>query len=88
VDINGEIKNCPSSAISYGNIANTSLIKAIKNNNFQKNWFISKDEIEVCKDCEFRYICIDCRVFVQDSKNQYSKPSKCNYDPYTATFKN
>jgi SPASM domain peptide maturase of grasp-with-spasm system len=88
IDSEGNVKNCPSSSISFGNIEETSLIETAKNNNFQKNWFISKDKIDVCKECEFRYICVDCRVFIQDNNNPYSKPLKCNYDPFSATFKN
>ena len=47
---------------------------------------IKKDQISVCKDCEFRYVCTDCRAYTQNSGDQYSKPLKCNYDPYTATW--
>jgi hypothetical protein len=47
---------------------------------------VRKDDIEVCKDCEFRYICTDCRIFKNDSNDIYSKPKKCNYDPYTNTW--
>ncbi len=88
IDENGEIKNCPSFAYSYGNIKSVSLLEALEHENFKKCWFVSKDKIEVCKDCEFRYICLDCRVYIENEKNPFSKPEKCNYDPYTATFKN
>ena len=47
---------------------------------------INKDLIDVCKDCEFRYICTDCRAYIQDKNNIYSKPAKCNYDPYNAEW--
>ena len=40
------------------------------------------------KDCEFRYICTDCRVFIQEDANILSKPLKCNYNPYTALWEN
>jgi SPASM domain peptide maturase of grasp-with-spasm system len=88
VDENGNIKNCPSSSESFGNINITTLHQVIKNPRFTQKWNISKDEIEVCKECEFRYICVDCRVYLDDLKNIYSKPAKCKYDPYSTTFKN
>ena len=47
---------------------------------------IKKDEIEICKDCEFRYICLDCRAYVENSDDIFSKPKKCNYDPYSSSW--
>ncbi|GCC51544.1 grasp-with-spasm system SPASM domain peptide maturase [Chryseotalea sanaruensis] len=86
VDKEGNIKNCPSMLMSYGKIQNTSLKEALEKKGFTDNWIIKKDEIEVCKDCEFRYICIDCRAYTSDAKNKYSKPAKCTYDPYRTTW--
>lgn len=86
IDVNGEIKNCPSMTKSYGNIRDTTLKEAIEKPGFKDMWFIHKDQIEVCKDCEFRHICTDCRAYIQDQSNIYSKPAKCSYDPYTATW--
>ncbi len=86
IDVNGEIKNCPSMQKSYGNIENTTLKEALEKQGFKDLWFIAKDQIEVCKDCEFRYICTDCRAFIKDENNIYSKPAKCKYNPYTAKF--
>jgi len=86
IDINGEIKNCPSMTKSYGNIKDTTLKEAIEKTDFKDIWYIHKDQIDVCKDCEFRHICTDCRAYIQDSNNIYSKPAKCSYDPYTATW--
>ncbi len=83
VDTNGNIKNCPSMSQSFGNVNDTSLQEALQQKEFKKYWNITKDEIEVCKDCEFRHICTDCRAYVETPKNHYSKPLKCGYNPYT-----
>jgi SPASM domain peptide maturase of grasp-with-spasm system len=85
IDTDGFIKNCPSMRDSYGSIDNTTISTIMKLRAFQKLWTINKDTIEVCKDCEFRYICSDCRAYTQ-SNNINSKPLKCNYDPYSATW--
>jgi radical SAM protein with 4Fe4S-binding SPASM domain len=58
------------------------LFKAIEVPDFKKYWSITKDQINVCKDCEFRYICTDCRAYTTNIDNDYSKPLKCSYDPY------
>ena len=86
IDVNGEIKNCPSMTKSYGNIKDTTLREAIEKAGFKDVWNINKDQIEICKDCEFRHICTDCRAYIQDPNNIYAKPAKCSYDPYTAIW--
>lgn len=88
IDINGDIKNCPSMPESYGNIKDTSLEEVINKPGFKKYWNITKDDIEVCRDCEFRYICTDCRAYTERTKFgdeglDLSKPLKCGYNPYT-----
>jgi SPASM domain peptide maturase of grasp-with-spasm system len=85
IDVEGNIKNCPSMHQSFGNIKDTSLKEALLKKGFKDLWTITKDQIEGCKDCEFRYICTDCRAYIKDPKNIYSKPVKCQYDPYTAS---
>jgi SPASM domain peptide maturase of grasp-with-spasm system len=82
VDKYGNIKNCPSFENSYGHITETSLNEVISLKDFKAVWDINKDKIEVCKDCEYRYICQDCRAYISDPNNIHSKPLKCNYDPY------
>ncbi|MCW3466147.1 grasp-with-spasm system SPASM domain peptide maturase [Chitinophaga nivalis] len=88
IDEQGEIKNCPSMKKSYGNIKNTTLKSVIDHTNISALWPINKDAIEVCKDCEYRYICTDCRAYTTHSDNLYAKPAKCKYDPYTAKWSN
>ena len=86
IDENGEIKNCPAMKKSFGNINNTSLIKVVDRKEFKKLWYLKKDDIEVCKVCEFRYLCSDCRTFLKKPDNILSQPQKCNYNPYIAKW--
>jgi len=85
VDSRGFIRNCPSTPTAYGHIADTDLADVAANPAFKKLWSISKNEILICKDCEFRHVCTDCRAYTQEG-NLYGKPAKCSYDPYTATW--
>lgn len=85
VDKDGFIKNCPAMGLNYGNVRHKSLLSVV-DNKFKFYWNISKDNIEVCRDCEFRYVCTDCRAFISDKNNIRSKPSRCNYDPYKAEW--
>jgi SPASM domain peptide maturase of grasp-with-spasm system len=87
IDKDGNIKNCPSMPQSFGNINNTSLEEALNHKDFKKYWNVNKDMIAVCKDCEFRHICTDCRAYTEqthfDGDIDLSKPLKCGYNPYT-----
>lgn len=87
IDTEGNIKNCPSMSESFGNIKDTTIAEALKHPDFKKYWTISKDKIEVCKDCEFRHMCTDCRAYLKQADNIYSQPAKCNYNPYIAKWK-
>jgi len=76
---------------SFGNIKDTTLEKALLHPDFKKYWNLTKDEIEVCKDCEFRYICTDCRAYTERTHTNaegldISKPLKCGYNPYTGEW--
>lgn len=85
---NGTIVNCPSMKSAYGNVVNDKLEDIIILESFKSFGLIDKDQISVCQICEFRRFCLDCRAFVKEPKDILSKPNKCNYDPYTATWKN
>lgn len=82
IDKNGDIKNCPSMPRSFGNIEDTLLRDVVELEEFTSIWSVKKDLIESCSDCEYRYICQDCRAYTIDGSNLYSKPANCTYDPY------
>lgn len=83
IDVDGYIKNCPSMTNNFRHVDTTSLANALEDQNFKKLWTVTKDQIDVCKECEFRYVCTDCRAFVDNPEDELSKPLKCGYDPYT-----
>ncbi|MBS1556144.1 MAG: grasp-with-spasm system SPASM domain peptide maturase [Bacteroidetes bacterium] len=86
VDVNGNIKNCPSMIADFGHVDEVDLTDVVALPEFQKYWKVSKNQIETCKVCEFRHVCTDCRAFTTDANSQYAKPSKCSYNPYTNTW--
>ncbi len=71
---------------SYGNIRDTKLEDVARDPEFQKLWFIHKDLIDVCRDCEFRHVCTDCRAYLKNPEDIYSQPAKCGYNPYIALW--
>ncbi|RZL50808.1 MAG: grasp-with-spasm system SPASM domain peptide maturase [Pedobacter sp.] len=88
IDADGNIKNCPAMPQIFGNIKDTTLEGALSHQDFKKYWNLTKNDIDVCKDCEFRNVCTDCRAFTEqahlnEANLDVSKPLKCGYDPYT-----
>lgn len=81
----GDIRVCPSIPPSLGNIKTTTLGAVLGDERLMALWGITKDAVEVCRDCEFRYICTDCRAYTVGS-SPTGKPKKCSYDPYTAKW--
>lgn len=79
IDKCGNIKNCPSMHRSWGRIGEQTLSVVANDKDFQKLWLIKKDDIEKCQRCELRYMCHDCRAYIEDYNNIYSKPAKCQY---------
>ncbi|WP_312392374.1 grasp-with-spasm system SPASM domain peptide maturase [Chryseobacterium sp.] len=92
IDSAGNIKNCPAMQESFGNIKYKTLQEALSHKSFKKYWDLTKENIEVCKDCEFRNICTDCRAYTEKNYTNEngldtSKPLKCGYDPYSGEWK-
>ncbi|MDR0803254.1 grasp-with-spasm system SPASM domain peptide maturase [Fluviicola sp.] len=87
IDQYGNIRNCPSKKDSFGKLEELDIEQTVQLRTFQQEWHITKESILVCSDCEFRWMCSDCRVFIQD-ENVYSKPSKCGYNPYISKWIN
>ena len=69
-----------------GNIRTESIKDLINKKNIYIN--ITKDKINTCKDCEFRYACHDCRPLAKGVSNSvYAKNPRCLYDPYEGEWK-
>lgn len=87
INVNGIVKNCNAMQENFGHYEQIDIKKMIlENKRYTKLWKTCKDDIDICKDCEFRYVCVDCRANIKDANNALSKPSRCCYDPYTAKW--
>jgi radical SAM protein with 4Fe4S-binding SPASM domain len=65
-----------------GNIHHQDL-QGIIHGKARRYWGIASSKIEKCRDCEYRFACIDCRVLsLKAGEGFYGKPQRCNYDPY------
>jgi radical SAM protein with 4Fe4S-binding SPASM domain len=63
------------------------LEEAINSEGLQNLWKITKDQVEGCQNCEYRYACHDCRPLAEGTTgNLYAKNPRCTYDPYSGEW--
>ncbi len=83
---NGEIRNAPDDPRIFGNINDIvraeQIVQIVEDPDFQRYWDINKDKIDVCRDCEFRYMCVDARLPVQRADGSWYFSAECEYNPY------
>lgn len=81
----GEIKPCIYSNIIIGNLFDNLMEKIIPT--IMKYWTINKNKIKKCRDCEFRFICFDCReISLREKKDLFETNPYCTYDPYSGEW--
>lgn len=79
----GDVYPCPFvRSRSIGNVRSQLLSAVLRSDQLLQAWGLSKDLIDTCRDCEFRYACFDCRA---RASSPLGKPRDCSYDPYTGT---
>ncbi len=87
----GEIKNAPESTQVFGNInelkGSGQLLAIVLTEEFKRNWYVSKEKCTVCKDCEFRMMCVDTREPKQNAEGEWYHEEECCYNPYISKWK-
>lgn len=86
INTSGEVFRHEDDNINFGNIKKIDLMEVLVKPNFNKYWEISKDNIEICSDCEYRYMCVDNRVPEVKNNSLFRFNSPCNYNPYTSEW--
>lgn len=80
----GDVLPCPFVRSWYiENVRRQSLSIILHSDRLLHAWGLSKDHIEICCDCEFRYACFDCRA---KGSTLFGKPLGCVYNPYTGVW--
>lgn len=91
IGCNGEIKNAPTSSIVFGNIEMLSDFLSIEdilqNPEFKELWFTSKSDTEVCRFCEYRFMCTDSRVPIKMREGKWFFKEECNYNPFISKWR-
>lgn len=71
-----------------GNILERPLADVLKDQPLNSCWHTTKNHVEKCKDCEYRYACSDCRPLAQgsDPEKRWLAASECPYNPATGKW--
>lgn len=92
IDNEGFIKNTPESDKEVVNIneikSKEEFKKSILSMDFIDLWDAKKDLIDVCKDCEFRYMCVDNRIPNKRNNNSWYYKEECDYNPFINKWNN
>lgn len=86
----GKVVPCPHARnFVLGDVRKDSFIEILKTASLQA-WSITLDKVEICRECEFRYLCSDCRplAFEENTAKLMKKNYRCLYDPYTGKWQN
>ena len=71
-----------------GNCLKKGLEAVVQSHRLRELWEVTKDQVEVCRDCEYRYACHDCRPLAYaQGGNLYARSPRCLYDPYRGTWR-
>jgi SPASM domain peptide maturase of grasp-with-spasm system len=87
IDENGDIKNSLPNNKIYGNIYKSSLNEIILKAEIPLFWNVRKDETKICRDCEYRYMCMDNRLPAKNEDGTWGHETECLYNPYIAQWK-
>ena len=75
---------------TLGNLKDQKLADVLESPALKETWELTKDKVLVCKDCEYRYACSDCRPLAEGSscgKGYSNAPfPRCTYNPYTGEW--
>lgn len=76
-----------------GNVTTTDLHEIAASPSLQSVWANTKDAVLVCQDCEYRYVCLDCRPLssaVAGNGGDYltAPYPRCTYNPYIGEWGN
>lgn len=87
IDLNGCILRYEGDEMIFGNISDMDLSEILLIPDFRNYWHVKKDDIQVCRDCEYKYMCVDNRLPVKTNDLFWEFEKECNYNPYNSKWK-
>lgn len=83
----GSIRPCIYTSISVGDIGKIHSLEEVFSK-LKPYWELTKDGVKVCRDCELRYVCFDCREIARmRSGDLFATNPHCRYDPHKGEWR-
>lgn len=77
----------PDSNKNFGEINEKNIRNFLNSQMYNTYRYITKDKINVCKDCEFKMACVDNRLPKKTIYKRWYYETECNYNPYVSKWK-
>lgn len=87
ITADGKVRPCLYSDYYFAQISKDSLVDLLRSRKLESLWKLSKNKVIICKECEFRYLCPDCRVAAKNISGRFdAKYPFCSYNPKDGTW--
>ena len=90
INLQGDVSTGPLCENFLGNIYEVGFDwnMLLKHKDVKEIWELSKCKISVCRNCEFRHMCVDSRIPQKHSNGtDWYHATECNYNPFIAKWK-
>jgi hypothetical protein len=90
IDSYGNIFNSPSSEKLLGILTDDiskSIMNILNDDTYFESSLINKEKCDVCKKCEYRFMCSDRRTAIVRSSKELYFIDECTYNPYIGKWK-
>ncbi len=88
VCVDRRVRACPMIDDCLGDLAVEPLSRVFAERRVDRYWKLTKDGIQGCRQCEFRYACVDCTAVDLRRASAAVPNPLCDYDPIDAVWRN
>ena len=80
INISGDVTPCPMmNDIKLGNIVRDDLYEILCKTEYQEIIHLTRSKLPKCKDCAYRYNCLDCRALEMSKSGNLYETDFCEF---------
>jgi SPASM domain peptide maturase of grasp-with-spasm system len=72
---------------NFGTLKEENIKLFLNNKTVNRYWHTRKDTIDICCQCEYKYMCVDSRFPIRTNNRKWKFTEECNYNPTTSKWK-
>lgn len=81
IDRLGRIKNDLSHTTCFGQVGVDRVAEVLRSSAFRQKWTVAKDKVQVCCDCQYRYMCVDF-TDIEFVGGKWHRVEACRFNPH------